>query len=498
LRPVEIINDLLEQSLSQADEEFSIIGTVVSMASAAMESTEGCGTGCNDDSGDDDGDNDGGNTGIGETGCVLPDSCSSEIIIELQFLVGYSSMPVNGQIQIEAVLMPDNGETVHWNIESGSECVNITTISQSSRIATLTSYSIGSRKVTAYVQDNQGRTIGSDSVTVLVNNDQLRDIINQNKVGNADVKDSVTYNHDLGMLCMQLSYKAYNPLPAGLSPAIAPGAFMGEVTETVKEALGKLGFTDSGMIQYYYSKHWLNANLNKAAHTIAHRYIVYDGIVRPIVVIAIRGTTNFIDWVTNVATVLSTPLLPLGFSVAAQNVCFNLDRYIEHFNLSNQNPMILLTGHSLGAAVANLVSSALSNQSGIWSRDNVFAYTFATPTVVDSISRKDDPNIFNILNSCGNSTGNHDGPIETFATAGCCDIVTHLPGLGIPFRNGKDAYIDMSPSPENPYISWIPFIGAVAEHHKMSTYLNWMTSLSDDINVANHSITWEDVTSWTQ
>lgn len=82
--------------------------------------------------------------------------------------------------------------------------------------------------------------------------------------------------------------------------------------------------------------------------------------------------------------------------------------YIPYYNI--QNPIVLVTGHSLGAAVANLVAAHLStcndvNCCGILNGDgtDVYGYTFATPNTVDtneegSVVYTGD-NIYNIMNN---------------------------------------------------------------------------------------------------
>ena len=124
-------------------------------------------------------------------------------------------------------------------------------------------------------------------------------------------------------------------------------------------------------------------------------YTLYD---RPLedggtgVVIAVRGTGKG-EWKLNME------LMPSGdyqldyaenFFLAAQDV---LDTHADYLDGLNE-PVFLVTGHSRGAAVANILGAQLSDRFGA---ENVFAYTFATPRTV----RGDYPaydNIFNVIN----------------------------------------------------------------------------------------------------
>lgn len=81
--------------------------------------------------------------------------------------------------------------------------------------------------------------------------------------------------------------------------------------------------------------------------------------------------------------------------------------YVKDNKLSDGKLKILITGHSRGAAVANLLGAKIddnslknSNFSVSISNKDVFVYTFATPNTT-SIKERDDQkynNIYNIVN----------------------------------------------------------------------------------------------------
>ena len=115
---------------------------------------------------------------------------------------------------------------------------------------------------------------------------------------------------------------------------------------------------------------------------------------RTAVVLGVRGTAEG-EWPLNM------DLMPSGnyespwsenFYLAARDI---LDTQAD-FLAGLRNPVFLVTGHSRGAAVANILGALLTDRFGA---DNVYAYTFATPRTV----RGDIPdylNIFNIINPC--------------------------------------------------------------------------------------------------
>ncbi len=150
---------------------------------------------------------------------------------------------------------------------------------------------------------------------------------------------------------------------------------------------------------------------------------------KKLVVVAIQGSVTREDWFNNVLT----QLYPLDnkFDDLKDTVEEKLTSFVPNFSDS----IILITGHSLGAAIANLLAAELSSSLGV---DKVYAYTFATPQVVtESLDQEAIPygNIFNILNSN--------------------DVVTYMPTtLIIPLanywtRHGVDIPLDM---PLNEYL----------------------------------------------
>jgi len=140
-------------------------------------------------------------------------------------------------------------------------------------------------------------------------------------------------------------------------------------------------------------------------------------------------------------------------------------------------------------------------------QEQVYAYTFASPTVAYSFNTNNRGNIFNILNSCASHPHPHDDNVLTL----CCDLVTLIPGritqhlfFDTPWaRHGQDAYISMetfpprNPDPINPPLSISlleagaillgigsmsleELLSIIGGYHKMPTYLNFMKSRPDD------------------
>lgn len=230
---------------------------------------------------------------------------------------------------------------------------------------------------------------------------------------------------------------------------------------------------------------------------------------RVLIVVDIRGSETLQDWIVNAGTQI--PEIKRSFSDGKNIVlnsllhgtgdtanCTECDGdgcvicmgYIPYYNI--QNPIVLVTGHSLGAAVANLVAAHLStcndvNCGGILNGDgtDVYGYTFATPNTVDtneegSVVYTGD-NIYNIMNNN--------------------DAVTFLPRT-IDFsnwrnsmwkRHGVDLHITM---PMSVKIQALKDNGTAVigfGGHAMSTYNDWLAALPDKLGKTADDIDLNDL-----
>ena len=125
--------------------------------------------------------------------------------------------------------------------------------------------------------------------------------------------------------------------------------------------------------------------------------------------------------------------------------------------------IILVTGHSMGGAVANLLADHLTICTSasccpVRGSARVYAYTFAAPNVKFLFTPTAHQNIFNILNSN--------------------DLVTTVPGLwtGLWGRYGRSTSINMVANQDVPY----------APNRLMPTYL-------DELYKRDDTFTWPDM-----
>jgi len=162
-----------------------------------------------------------------------------------------------------------------------------------------------------------------------------------------------------------------------------------------------------------------------------------NSIIPQLVVVAFRGTEpdDPSDLVADAVLIKSTwfdasgkPLgeVHKGFADALLddpcngNILTQIKSQLEE--LADQAPRILLTGHSLGAALATLTVSCL-NQASL--AEKIHAYTFGSPRVGDSIFSEHIP------------PNKHDRYVN------CCDLVTRVPTESLDFLHGGTLhYID--------------------------------------------------------
>jgi len=160
---------------------------------------------------------------------------------------------------------------------------------------------------------------------------------------------------------------------------------------------------------------------DRVGYTIASRNAETTGDDFDIVIIAIRGTFGRDEWISNFNLANEwgksddldpekMPMLHEGFSKATDSVMDALSDYVEKFEIDVSRARFLITGHSRGGSVANLLGKRLDDLSekpdssslADIKRENVYVYCFAPPNVTirpnDELHLKKYNNIFSIIN----------------------------------------------------------------------------------------------------
>ena len=139
---------------------------------------------------------------------------------------------------------------------------------------------------------------------------------------------------------------------------------------TVESLFATLGFDHIWSSRYLLSTLQRNA-VSEPARTFAHKAVETNGRTYHIVCATFKGTTTLDDAVTDVKSVKD------GFFEAGKNCADSLADYVESIEgATDTNTILFITGHSLGAAVANVVGRLTKDIA----EDNMrFVYTYASP-----------------------------------------------------------------------------------------------------------------------
>lgn len=183
------------------------------------------------------------------------------------------------------------------------------------------------------------------------------------------LKDASQYNHALATTCAALSGAAYQE-------------------SYLTEAFEGLDF-DSWQLYFYDG--FNGEDYDVVCYGFAAKKLANQD--KTVIVVAVRGTPNNEEWYSNFNIGLSDT--HAGFQSAAQRLMEDFKSYYAQTGLSPNETKIVVTGHSRGAAVANLVAYDMMNRYAPAS--DVYAYTFATPTVSTKTGKANCPNIFNII-----------------------------------------------------------------------------------------------------
>ena len=134
--------------------------------------------------------------------------------------------------------------------------------------------------------------------------------------------------------------------------------------------LRQLGFDEIRSEHYRFSTETRNA-ISKPARTFGHKILEKDGKQVHVICAVFKGTTTLPDTITDIKSVID------GFYDGGRSCADSLKAYISSFpGAGRDNTILFITGHSLGAATANVV--------GRLSREFVndeanFVYSFASP-----------------------------------------------------------------------------------------------------------------------
>ncbi len=177
-------------------------------------------------------------------------------------------------------------------------------------------------------------------------------------------EDNSYYNHDISKLCSEMVVAGYNAE---------------DHIYDLYEPLEELGFSNlkydmkTGRDQQNYF--FASKSIRKARKDYN---LVFCGCIGSH---GKQWNSDFDPWGVGSSTVGhdTASLNHKGFIDAKNYIRENLSDYFNENNYDKDNTILLLTGHSRGAAAANLLAAEIIDKGSFVSSDNLFTYTFATP-----------------------------------------------------------------------------------------------------------------------
>ncbi len=254
----------------------------------------------------------------------------------------------------------------------------------------------------------------------------------------------------------------YNHSLAKALAALSGAAYVDVKPDNLASTLEKMGFERESMIAAYPVP---TEEDNDTVGYIIAKKTVGD---KDIVAVITKGTSEDAEWYSNFN--IGSGDTHAGFLTASESVWESLRGFMADVR---ENVSFMITGHSRGAAVANIIASRLVDAG----YDSVHAYTFASPLVSTKACEEGYENIFNIISGT--------------------DFVTRLPvaqwgykrygkDLFIPSKNfyEPDAYKNMLTEVSEMYASYTektytPFEGSVGADD-LSRYLFSIADVKDD------------------
>ena len=202
--------------------------------------------------------------------------------------------------------------------------------------------------------------------------------------------DSSAYNHDIAKLSSEMLLEGY----------IAEDKKESDLTK----ALNDLGFIDDNIEKN------LNTGRNQMNYFIASKPISQGGKTCPLVYIGCIGSWHE-QWNSNfdpkghdsntgyTDSDKAAQNHHRGFNDAKNFIYYHLVSYLEKHSYDPADVKILLTGHSRGAATANLLAAKLIDEESLVKKENLFTYTFATPNCTKDDNKRSGKynRIFNIV-----------------------------------------------------------------------------------------------------
>ena len=206
-------------------------------------------------------------------------------------------------------------------------------------------------------------------------------------------KPATVYSHNIARI-------------AGIFSAVSyEDGDIGKSSNLLLQCFKALDFSEK-LIEFHYDIDYKDSmwGNDQAAFTFATKEIQSSKGKRNLIFIVIRGTPlNANEWISNVNISDKTKDAAEyheGFYKTTKLVETALIAYLLRNKIDIEDCCLLVTGHSRGAAIANLLSAELYN-TRLFKPENIYTYTFASPNVTTNENTADPKfnYIWNIVNA---------------------------------------------------------------------------------------------------
>lgn len=211
------------------------------------------------------------------------------------------------------------------------------------------------------------------------------------------LQDNSVYNEKLSKLSILFAAEIYSGTTLSLTDKSGAFTTSGTSIVSVMNYFGFDGAKTFELIDFYADKH-----LSEAA--VGHHNVMVNGELKTVLAITVRGTNSTIEeWSSNcdIGDISKdtdsddwiNTLNHKGFDIAANRIRDLVEEYIDGEKLDRDSLVYWVTGHSRGAAIANIVGANLEKEG-----KTAFTYTFATPNCTLDPQAKSYRSIFNVIN----------------------------------------------------------------------------------------------------
>lgn len=218
--------------------------------------------------------------------------------------------------------------------------------------------------------------------------------------------DNIQYSQAISKLAVLYSAEVYTKTHVQITEGNMTGG-----NDTGVELGNMLGMQDSQMIHISSYDYDVDQD-DVTSFYIGHKDLIYNGKKEEVIVLSIRGTngTNT-EWSSNFDIGADTQNYysmvgashphwlnkqnHKGFDVSANRVMEKVEAYLSKYVDMDANLNILVTGHSRGAAIANIIGAKYEKDD----RFNSYTYTYASPNTTTASDATSYKTIFNIVNT---------------------------------------------------------------------------------------------------